>query len=43
MEKEEIVELFDQFVSEKGLWYDFKEWLESQGYSVEELGFKDED
>lgn len=43
MSKEEIAELFEQFLNETGQWYNFKEFIESQGYNLEELGFKDED
>lgn len=43
MSKEEIVEVFEQFLNETGNWYHFKEFVEKQGYTLEELGFKDED
>lgn len=43
MDKEELVELFDRFINENGLWFEFKTWVESQGYSVSELGFPDDE
>ncbi len=39
---QEMADLIDDFVNEKGLWYDFKAFLELKGYKVEELGLKDE-
>ena len=42
MEKEEIIDLLDQYLNEKGMWVDFTEWVESRGYTVSELGFEDE-
>lgn len=41
--KEEIIEIIDRFVNEYGLWPQFKSFVESQGYTVQELGIKDED
>ena len=41
MDKEELIELIDQFLNDKGMWHQFKEWIEKQGYTLEELGFKD--
>lgn len=43
MNKEEIVELLDQFINEIGQWNNFKKFLERQGYTLEELGFTDDD
>ena len=42
MSKEELVELFDNFLNEKGQWMLFKDWIESKGYSMKELGFDDD-
>lgn len=41
MAKEELIRLIDSFINEAGLWYEFKAWIENQGYSTEELGFPD--
>nr|DAS84557.1 MAG TPA: hypothetical protein [Caudoviricetes sp.] len=41
MAKEELIRLIDSFINEAGLWYEFKAWIENQGYSMEELGFPD--
>ena len=43
MSKEEIAELFEQFLNETGGWYKFKFYIEKQGYTLEELGFTNED
>lgn len=41
--KEEILrELIDNFVNENGLWFNWKDFVEQRGYSIEELGFEDE-
>lgn len=41
--KEEILrELIDNFVNENGLWFNWKDFVEQHGYSIEELGFDDE-
>lgn len=42
MKKDELLELFDRFLKENGLWYSFSDWLLSIGYTEEDLGFKDE-
>ena len=42
IDKEELIELFDRFLCETGNWYNFKAFVEKQGYTVEELGFSDE-
>ena len=43
MNKETIIEIIDNYLNEMGQWRNFKEWLEEQGYTLTELGFKDED
>lgn len=42
MDREELVQIFDRFLNETGNWNKFEEWLEEQGYSMEELGFTDD-
>jgi hypothetical protein len=42
MDKEELIELFDRYLNEIGKYYSFQEWIEKQGYSMSELGFKEE-
>jgi hypothetical protein len=42
MSKEEIVQLFDEFINENGMLYAFKEWLQERGYSLQEVGLKDD-
>jgi hypothetical protein len=36
MSKEELLDVFESFINEKGLVPDFNAFLESKGYSVEE-------
>ncbi len=43
MEKEEIVRLIEHFVNEYGMFYKFKSFVESQGYTLGELGIEDEE
>lgn len=40
--KQEIIQVIDEFLNSNGLWYQFKDFVESKGYTVTELGFKDE-
>lgn len=42
LSKEEIIELFDQFLNEHSQFYVFKEWLEEKGYTLAELGIKED-
>jgi len=39
---QEIAQIIEDYTNEKGLWYDFKEWLEEKGYKAEELGLSGE-
>lgn len=39
IEQEDLVEIFDRFINDLGLWGTFKEWVEEHDYTVEELGF----
>ena len=43
MNKGEIIQIFEDFLNEFGRWYDFVEYVKGRGYSVEELGFGNED
>jgi hypothetical protein len=43
MTKEELIRLVDSFINEHGLWYEFKEWMENQGYSISEIGFPNDE
>ncbi len=43
MTKEELIELFDRFINEYGLWTTFKDFMESNGYSEEEYNDTMED
>lgn len=40
--EKEIIEIIDRYINEKGLFEHFKQWLEAQGYSLTELGFKED-
>ncbi len=39
---EEITKVFTDFLNESGEWWNFKEFVEKQGYKLEELGMQDE-
>ena len=41
-DKDEVIEIVDEFLLEKGLWQHFKKFVEAKGYSVKELGFDDD-
>lgn len=43
VEREEIIEVFDMYINDNGLFYDFKKYIEDKGYSLEELGFNEDD
>lgn len=43
MEKTEIVELFDRFINEFGMFNHFKKWIEDEGYTLDEIGIKDDE
>ena len=43
MEKEELIELFEQFLNDNGKYCAFKVWLDCRGYTLQELGFKEYD
>lgn len=40
MDKEEIAETFQEYLSEKGLWQNFADWLADKGIMLDELGFQ---
>jgi hypothetical protein len=42
LKAEEIAQIIEDYTNERGIWYDFKDWLEEKGYKVEELGLSDE-
>ncbi len=42
LDKEEIIELVDNFINEVGMWSKFVEWLEEQGYTPDEIGFPED-
>lgn len=43
LSKKEIVEIFEDFLNNNGLWNDFKDFVEEKGYQVTELGFSEDD
>jgi hypothetical protein len=43
MDKQEVIEIVDEFLNDVGHFQGFKLWLESRGYTLEELGFQSED
>lgn len=42
MTPEEITEVFEEFLNDNGLFSQFKEFIEDKGYTLDELGMKDE-
>lgn len=38
----EVKDIFEDFLNDRSLWYDFKEFIEGKGYDVTELGFDEE-
>lgn len=40
---EELVMLMENFIQVTGMQQPFKDYVETQGYTLEQLGFKDED
>lgn len=43
MEREELLELFEEFLNERELWNTFADWLRDRGYEAADLGFEDEE
>lgn len=43
MNKQDLIELFEMFLNEQGKWLAFKEYIESQGYTLLEIGMEDEE
>lgn len=43
IEKDELVNIVDDFINSVGLWPDFKSFVEEKGYTVSELGFLDDE
>ena len=42
LSKEQITEIFEDFLNDKGIYWDFKSFIEEKGYNVAELGFVEE-
>lgn len=40
---EEIVNIFDEYLNDNGMWQDFKKYIEEKGYRLEELGMKEDE
>lgn len=44
MEKEELIQLFDDFLNEHGQWFVFSNWLEEkEGKKPTEIGFSSDE
>ena len=43
MSKQEIAELFEEFLNENGQWHTFKNWLQERGYDLTDVCMTDED
>ncbi len=42
MDKETIIQYFEDFLNENGLWYSFSDWLEERAKTPTDLGFKED-
>lgn len=42
MDKKEIAGIIEQFLNEQGQWANFTDFLETQGYTLAELGFNED-
>lgn len=40
---EEVSKIFVDFIDDRDLLYDFKHWLDTRGYTLADLGFKEEE
>ena len=43
LSNDEMMELMDRFINEFGMWNQFKQWLQEQGYTPADLGMLDEE
>jgi len=41
LELEEIIRVFTDFLNESGNYYSFKDFIEKQGYTLEEFGMEE--
>lgn len=42
LEKNELIEEFENFLNENGLFQNFKSWAEEKGYKITEFGMEDD-
>lgn len=42
MTRQELLELFEEFLNEKGKYWDFIQWLKDRGENPQDLGFEDD-
>lgn len=42
MTQQELLELFEEYLNEKGKYWDFIQWLKDRGENPQELGFEDD-
>ena len=43
IDKKELIQIFEQFLNETGNWYRFTDFAEKEGYTIEELGFSEDE
>jgi len=43
IDREELISVIEMFLEDSGNWYNFKAHIENQGYTVQELGFEDDE
>ena len=39
--KEDVIELLDNYINERGMWNDFTDYITEKGYTVGELGLEE--
>lgn len=40
--QEEMKDVFEQFLNHAGVWHSFKDFIESQGYSLSDFGMEED-
>ena len=42
LEQKELISEFENFLNERGLWYDFKDYANEKGYELSHFGMEDD-
>ncbi len=43
LDREEITDIFEEFLNEFGMFTNFQSWIEDKGFSLSEFGMTEED